>query len=180
MWICGLQEIGPAVSLARGALSGSAAPTEHHNGKRERSMTEGKNMSQRFEDWRPSKTALFWSCAGCVVATLIIGFSWGGWVTGGTAQELAEDAAEQASAQVAAAVCVKNFMGAADAGPQLASLKGNTSSWKRENFIEDGGWAMIDDQEYDGAAELCAERLIEMEPPATQEAATTETGTVAQ
>jgi alpha/beta superfamily hydrolase len=143
-------------------------------------MTDGKSMGQRFEDWCPSKTVLFWSCAGCVVATLIIGFSWGGWVTGGTAQEMAEDAAEQGRAQVAAAVCVENFMSAADAGVQLTSLKGTSSSWQRENFIEDGGWAKVDDQEYDDAAELCADRLIEMEPPATQEAATTETGNVAQ
>ena len=67
-------------------------------------MTDGQSMSQRFADYRPSKTVLFWSCAGCVVATMILGFTWGGWVTGGTAGELAEDAATQARAQVAATV----------------------------------------------------------------------------
>ena len=143
-------------------------------------MTDGKSMNQRFEDYRPSKTVLFWSCAGCVVATLIVGFTWGGWVTGGTAREMAEDAAEQASAQVAASVCVENFMAASNARPQLASLKETTSSWQRENFIEDGGWAVIADQEYDDAAGLCADKLVEMEAPAAQEAATTETGNVAQ
>lgn len=143
-------------------------------------MADGNNMSQRFQDYRPSKTVLFWSCAGCIVATMIVGFSWGGWVTGGTAQEMAEDAVEQGRAQVAAAICVDNFMAATDARLQLTSLKETTSSWRQENFIEDGGWAMINDQEYDGAAELCAEKLIEMELPPTQEAATTEAGTVAQ
>ena len=48
-------------------------------------MTDGQSLSQRFADYRPSKTVLFWSCAGCVAATMIIGFTWGGWVTGGTA-----------------------------------------------------------------------------------------------
>jgi hypothetical protein len=143
-------------------------------------MFEGKSMSQRFEDWHPSKTILFWSCVGCIVTTMIIGFTWGGWVTGGTAEEMVEDAAEQGRAEVAAALCVERFMEAADARPQLASLKDTRSSWQRENFIEEGGWAMIAGQEYDEAAELCAERLIEMEAPAAQEAATTEAGNVAQ
>jgi hypothetical protein len=142
-------------------------------------MTDGKSMGQRFQDYRASKTALFWSCAGCIVATVIVGFTWGGWVTGGSARDMAEAAAEQAQAQVAAAVCVDQFMAAADARPQLASLKENTSSWRQENFIEDGGWAVIADQEYDGAAELCAERLIAMEVP-TQEASSSETGSVTQ
>ncbi|MGH6920629.1 MAG: hypothetical protein ACREJ0_23330 [Geminicoccaceae bacterium] len=143
-------------------------------------MADGKSMSQRFEDYRPSKAALFWSCAGCVVATIIVGFSWGGWVTGGSATEMAEEAAEQAQAQVAAVVCVNKFMAAADARPQLASLKETTSPWQQESFIEDGGWALIADQEYDGAAELCAERLIEMEAAPAQEASSGEAGTVSQ
>jgi hypothetical protein len=143
-------------------------------------MADGNSMSQRFQEWRPSKTALFWSCAGCIAATMIVGFTWGGWVTGGTAGEMAEDAATQARAQLAATVCVDNFMAAADAGTQLASLKDVTSSWQRENFIEDGGWAMVSGQEYDDAAELCAERLMELEAPAAQEATAGEAGTVAQ
>ena len=143
-------------------------------------MADGKSFSRRFEDYHPSKTALFWSCVGCVVATMIVGFSWGGWVTGGTAQEMTQDAAEQARAEVAAAVCVDEFMQAADAGVQLTSLKEISSSWGREDFVEEGGWAMIAGQEYDDAAEVCAERLMKMEAPAAQEAATTEAGTLAQ
>lgn len=140
-------------------------------------MAEGKSLSQRFESYRPTKTALFWSCAGCIAATMILGFSWGGWVTGGTAQQMVEDALEQGRAEVAAAVCIERFMKEADAGVQLASLK-EQSSWQRESFIEDGGWSTIGGKAYDDAAELCAERLVEMEPPPAQEAATTEAGTV--
>ena len=50
-----------------------------------------RTLSQRFQQYRPSKTALFWACAGSVVVATIAGFSWGGWVTGGSAQEMAED-----------------------------------------------------------------------------------------
>jgi hypothetical protein len=143
-------------------------------------MAEGKSLSQRFEAYHPSKTGLFWSCAGCVVATMIVGFTWGGWVTGGTAEEMVADATEQARAEVAAAVCVEDFMQAADAGVHLTSLKEISRSWEREDFVEEGGWAMIAGEEYDDAAELCAERLMDMEPPAAQEATSTEAGTVAQ
>jgi len=143
-------------------------------------MADRTSMSERFQEYHPSKTVLFWSCAGCVVATMIAGFTWGGWVTGGTAEEMVADAADQARAETAAAVCVEEFMRQADAGVQLASLKEISSSWGREDFVEEGGWAMIADEEYDDAAEFCAERLMKMEAPTTQEAISTETGTIAQ
>ena len=50
-------------------------------------------LQQRWQAYHPSKAALFWSCVGCVVVALIIGFTWGGWVTGGTATKMAEKAA---------------------------------------------------------------------------------------
>ena len=130
------------------------------------------SFSQRFEEFRPSKTVLFWSCAACVVLTMIVGFSWGGWVTGGTAQQMVEDATEQTTEQLAATLCVERFMGAQDAGVQLASLKEITSSYRQSEFIEDGGWATLpgaDEANAEGA-DLCAERLAEMELPAAQEA----------
>jgi hypothetical protein len=143
-------------------------------------MADRTRLSQRIQEYPPSKTVLFWSCAACVAATMVVGFAWGGWVTGGTAEDMVADAAEQARAETAAAVCVEEFMRQADAGVQLASLKEISSSWRRENFVEEGGWAMIADQEYDDAADLCAERLMTMEAPSTQEASSIDAGTVAQ
>jgi hypothetical protein len=143
-------------------------------------MTDGQSMSQRFAEYRPSKTVLFWSCASCIAATMIIGFTWGGWVTGGTAEEMAQKAAAQGHAQVAAAICVEKFMAAGDARPQLASLKDIRSSWQRENFIEEGGWATVAGKDYDDAADLCAERLMDLEAPPAQEATAPEAGSVTQ
>ena len=85
---------------------------------------QGQSLSQRFQQYRPSKTALFWSCGGCVVLATIVGFSWGGWTTGGTAREMAENAAAQARQELAAVVCVDRFMAAPDVGAQLTALKG--------------------------------------------------------
>jgi hypothetical protein len=132
------------------------------------------SFSQRFEEFRPSKTVLFWSCAACVVLTMIVGFSWGGWVTGGTAQEMVDEATEQTTEQLAAALCVERFMNAQDAGVQLASLKEITSSYRQSEFIEDGGWATLpgtDEANAEGA-DMCAERLAEMELPPTEQAST--------
>ena len=143
-------------------------------------MADRQSMSQRFQDYQPSKTTLFWSCAGCVIATMVVGFTWGGWVTGGTAWDTAQNATQQAKAEVAAAVCVEQFMAASDARPQLASLKEIRSSWQQRSFIEDGGWAVIADQAYAGAAALCAEKLRAMEVPAAQEASSNEAGSVTQ
>ena len=65
------------------------------------------SISEKFRDFRASKAVLFWSCAGCIIATMVVGFTWGGWVTGGSAQERADEAAEQAVAELAADICFK-------------------------------------------------------------------------
>jgi len=54
------------------------------------------NIGSRLESYRPSKAVWLWSCAACVVATIMVGFTWGGWVTGGTATRMASDAADGA------------------------------------------------------------------------------------
>ena len=123
---------------------------------------------------------LFWACAGSVVVATIVGFSWGGWVTGGTAQEMAEDSAAQARQELAAVVCVDRFMAAPDAGVQLTALQEIERPYEQSKFVADGGWAIIvpassptdytartDDRK---AAGLCAEELAKREMPAAEKA----------
>ena len=88
---------------------------------------QNQTLSQRFQQYRASKAALFWACAGSAIVATIVGFSWGGWVTGGSAREMAEDAAAQARQELAAVVCVDRFMAAPDAGVQLTALQEITS-----------------------------------------------------
>ena len=124
------------------------------------------------DGYQPSKTVWIWSCVGCIVATLIVGFTWGGWVTGGTAAEMTATAAEEARTEVAAAVCVNKFINSANASAHLAELKA-ASSWERDGVIEEGGWSMI--KGYDGdlskVADVCGDQLASME--ALPQAATT-------
>jgi hypothetical protein len=101
------------------------------------------SLARRWEDYQPSKTALFWACAVTVVATMIIGFSWGGWVTGGTSRSLAATAGDVARGELASAICVDRFNAAPDAAARRIEFKALTDSYKKRQFIETGGWATM-------------------------------------
>lgn len=47
------------------------------------------SFGQRWAKARPTKTIVFCSWIAAVVLTMIVGFNWGGWVLGGTAQNMA-------------------------------------------------------------------------------------------
>jgi hypothetical protein len=130
-------------------------------------MTEQKKKSvqQRWHDLQPSKTMLFWSCAGSVAVALIVGFTWGGWVTGGTARDMAQTAGEKSRYDLASVICADKFMAAADAKAQLTELKAIESSYGQRQFIDAGGWATMPGQEKAArqAAELCAAVLDQLE-----------------
>jgi hypothetical protein len=146
-------------------------------------MQEGQNQTlfQRFEQYRVSKAVLFWACAGSIIVATIVGFSWGGWVTGGSAEEMAEESAAQARQELAAVVCVDRFMAAPDAGAKLTALQEITSPYAQGKFVEDGGWAIIvpasSSTDYEAradhreAAELCAAELAKREMAAIGKAA---------
>ena len=142
-------------------------------------MSETEPLSQRWQNYRPSKTLWFWSLAGISVLTMTLGFTVGGWTLGGRATVMAEQAAREARSTLAASLCVQNFVSTAGASEKLAALK-KTSSWERDDFIEDGGWAMLAgiEKAIPGAAELCAKELVAMEslPEQNVEAAITTGG----
>jgi hypothetical protein len=117
---------------------------------------------QRWNEYRPAKEHAFWFAAGSVVATLVIGFGFAGWVTGGSAQEMADQAAVASHDKLAAAVCAEEFMRAADARARLAKLAA-LDWWERDDVVAAGGWAtMPGEKEASGAvAEMCATRLAD-------------------
>lgn len=127
-------------------------------------MSDNQTLSQRFSEYRPSKTLWFWSAAGVAVLTMIVGFTAGGWTTAGTATEMAKDSAIEARAELVANLCVEKFITASDANANLAKLK-ETSSYQRDTFIRDGGWVKVAGLEKDtpGAADLCADKLAAMD-----------------
>jgi hypothetical protein len=118
------------------------------------------SFTQGFESYRPSKTALIWCCILSIAATMTIGFTWGGWVTGGTAATMADKAATGANAKLAAQICTSEFNRGPDAAVQLAALT-KLDSWDRADFITKGGWATLPGLKdpVSGAADLCAQHL---------------------
>lgn len=123
------------------------------------------SISERWEALQPSKTVLAWACAGSVAATLIVGFTWGGWVTGGTASEMAANSGEQAYSELASAICVEKFLAGPNARAQLVELKGLDLNYKQRQFVESAGWATMPqaDKANRTAADLCAKALASLE-----------------
>jgi alpha/beta superfamily hydrolase len=113
---------------------------------------------------RELKPAL-WGAVGGAAALAIIGFSWGGWVTGGTAERLAKQRASTAVVAALAPICVDNFQRDKDAPAQLVELK-KVSSWEQAAFVSKGGWAtMPGTASVDTAmARACAEMILAIKP----------------
>ncbi len=105
-----------------------------------------KSVAQKFDAYQPSKSTLVWACAGAAVATMIVGFNWGGWVTGGTSRDLATAAGNGARGELAGSICVERFNAAPDATARLAELNAITNASARRQFVEAGGWATMPGQ----------------------------------
>jgi len=76
------------------------------------------------------------------VATLAIGFGWGGWTLGSTAKTLADSTANSAVVAAIAPICVDQFQHSADAANNLTALQ-KTSSYEQAAYVEKGGWAIM-------------------------------------
>ena len=107
-----------------------------------------------------SLTRLLQGAAAGAVATMFVGFSWGGWVTGGTAKELQQKGVSAALVLALSPICVEKFQHSAEATANFADLK-KVSSWQQASFIEKGGWATIPGGETANrsVAEACATML---------------------
>ena len=78
----------PRGPCERGFLQQGIVPQQ---GRSTMNATQG--FGQRWAAYRPTKGLLFWAAAAGAVATIVVGFAWGGWVTGGSAKRMAEAAA---------------------------------------------------------------------------------------
>jgi hypothetical protein len=85
---------------------------------------------------------VLWGVAGGAIALAIVGFTWGGWVTGGKAEADAMQRANAAVVTALAPICVEKFQQTADVSANLAALK-KAESWSQGAFVEKGGWATV-------------------------------------
>jgi len=81
-----------------------------------------------------------WGVVGGAVALAIVGFTWGGWVTGGTAESSATQRANTAVVAALAPICADRFKNTAEAASNLTALK-KIDSWQQGDYVEKGGWA---------------------------------------
>ena len=89
-----------------------------------------------------SLTRLLQGAAVGAIATLIIGFGWGGWLLGSTAKALAGSGASSAVVAAIAPICVDQFQRSADAPGSLSALK-KISTWEQGAYVEKAGWATM-------------------------------------
>jgi len=113
---------------------------------------------------RETKAAVrpvLWGAVAGAIALAILGFSWGGWVTGGTAETLARNSAATAVVAALTPICVEKFRQAADASANLVEMKKATYAWDQSKFVEKGGWATMPEstEPNSAVAKACAESL---------------------
>lgn len=102
-----------------------------------------------------------WGVVVGAVVTMIVGFSWMGWVGGGTAERMAVERANSAVIVALTPSCVASFMQQPNAAAKLAEFR-KIDSWKQRQFVEEGGWATPrgDKTPNSGLANACAEALV--------------------
>ena len=105
------------------------------------------------------KPLLYGAIGGAILA-IIIGFAWGGWVTGGSSQERIDTAV----LPLAAEICANNFKADPDFEKHLAALK-KESTWQRDTYIkEKGKWSVMagDDTSKPSVAGACVEKFSDL------------------
>src|SRR3954452_24291160 len=99
-----------------------------------------------------------WGALGGAIAAMIIGFAWGGWVTGSTSEKSAGVAAQTAVVQAFAPLCVAK----AEQQPDQLILLKKESSYSRKDFVIKAGWVSNVAEKYRrDVAEACAVAVVE-------------------
>ena len=90
-----------------------------------------------FPEWM--KPAVYGALGGAI-AVSFLGFSWGGWTTSGSAQEMAQNLATQEVALAMVPVCLNKAAGDPDRAEKLVLIE-QASRFNRRTALMDTGWA---------------------------------------
>ena len=114
-------------------------------------------------DWKEKIKIGAMSAAGGAIVLAIIGFNWGGWVTGGTAHEMAQEMAETAVVARLVPISVTQFMKDPNREDLLKKMK-KIDSWERGEFVQKHGWATMPGEKKPDSqvADECAKRLMKL------------------
>lgn len=111
---------------------------------------------------------MFWGAVVGAAACAILGFTWGGWVTGSTARKDAGVAAHNATVAALAPFCAESFRAQGDAPAKMAELA-KATSWERTNVVEKSGFAVMPGTKASDSdiARACVEILLAPVKPKT-------------
>jgi hypothetical protein len=99
-----------------------------------------------------------WGAVGGAIAAMVIGFAWGGWVTGGKAGVMVANSAETAIVLAFAPLCVAR----AEQQPDQLELLKKQSRWSRDEFVIKAGWVSnVTDKYRSEVAKVCATTIVE-------------------
>ncbi len=96
------------------------------------------------------------------IATMIVGFSQGGWYTAGSAERLAQEKAEVAVIDALIPVCINQSKLDPEATAKLGQLAGMKTSYEQRDFVLKAGWATMPaaDEPNRQLASRCADALV--------------------
>lgn len=103
-----------------------------------------------------------WGAVAGSVATMIIGFGWGGWTTSSTSARLAQAQADTAVTMALVPLCIAKSKADGGALKKIGELRALGSSYEQSDFVKKTGWATVpgsDDPNRD-VAEACAAALL--------------------
>jgi predicted CoA-binding protein len=113
-------------------------------------------------NWERIKS-FFWNAIVGAIIISIVGFSWLGWVTGGTAQQEAKKMSEEAVNDRLAKICVYQAIQDPGKDLKLKELK-EKSSYEIDDYVMKQGWATMPGEEAPErvVADKCAKLLLDI------------------
>ena len=124
---------------------------------KEKASSHLKVKDMNIPEWL--KPALYGAACGAV-ALAVVGFTWGGWMTGGTARTLAADQSRIDVVGALSLICVDKSKRDPQLVERLAAIKA-ASSWNRGDLVMKNGWATMpgSTEANSQVAKDCAEKV---------------------
>ena len=105
-------------------------------------QTTPPTFSERWYAARPTKMFTMWCCGATAIVTIIIGFTWGQWVTGSTARAIAATHGEETVLRRLTPICVAQINGDPKKADKLKAMRA-LDAWQRGDYVQTQGWATM-------------------------------------
>lgn len=120
------------------------------------------DLRHRWDKAKLTKKAAFWVAIGAIILTLFFGFTRGGWVTGGSARQMAATTSQEAVLTRLTPICIAQFGQDPLKDQKLEELQALTMSSQRTTFVKAQGWATMpgEAQPDNKVATACTQQLM--------------------